>query len=71
MEYTPEHMCHSNVTTTYRAVFVPIPARPAHIHSKQSETYIIWVANKSSVRRFNVSRSLYYKLSPGQKVTML
>jgi hypothetical protein len=69
MEYIPEHMCHDEFTTTYRA-YVHVHTHVPHRHQKEKEQYLVYVANKDALRRFSVDKDLYNSMNPGDKVSM-
>jgi hypothetical protein len=73
-EYTPERMCCDDTKTICYAGFTPV-SRPVvvphtHHHSKRSDEYYWFIANKNEVIKKRVSPKLFYSKKLGTKVTM-
>ena len=69
-EYTPKHRCHDGTKTVSYAIIHTHTHVTRHRHRDVAEKYEISVANKNTVRSFNVSKTTFSKSRLGKKITM-
>jgi len=69
-EYTPRHMCHTEVTTVVEAGYTPvhIPVN-THIHHMQEPEFILHVANKDELKHIHVDSITYVRTELLEKYT--
>ena len=69
-EYTPRHMCHTEVTTVVEAGYTPvhIPVH-THTHHMQEPEFILHVANKDELKHIPVDSITYFRTELLEKYT--
>jgi len=80
-EHTREHMSNENVQTeSVCSITAPTPTLtyayiPVHVAShpkshKVNESYVLYVANKHTLRQFNVSQKIFNQYHCGDQITL-
>lgn len=72
-EYTPGHLDDKRVSPIQVAVAVPVrPIIVPHRHKPKwvKSRWVVYVANKNSVRSFNIDSINFINVSLGQKITI-